>query len=1072
VDHPAEETLAQLAEGSLDGQVAADVHRHVRGCSSCRTALAALAPASSPDPSTLDFSVPATMPRRLEPGQLVGRFEIVRLLGEGGMGAVYAARDPELGREVAVKIMRLASRGADDTEGRRARLRREAQAMARLAHPNVVPVFEVGELDDGLFVVMELVEGGTVTRWLRAAPHGRDAIVDVFLAAGRGLAAAHAAGIIHRDFKPDNVLVGQDGRVRVTDFGLARPVFEFEPAPDAATNAEDTLTPMGAVVGTPAYMAPEQMRGEPIDARADLFAFCTAFWEALHGQRPFEGKTLAELGLRIAAGSIAEPPPDRRAPRWLRRELSRGLRVSPSARHDSMADLLAALEAGRARSARRRALLPAAVAVGAALTLAAGILALRWQRPPARRSVAVLAPRNASERREATWLSPALGEMLASELGGDPRLRLVSPESVARASADLGLAGTVSAERLQKLQAQVGADVVVGGSYLSAGPQIRLDLRLWDARTGETLATLGESGDELRLVELVSRAGSGLRRALGGSAKPVGAQPSFPADAEAARFYARGLELTRSFDAQGAVEQLQRAAQLAPDNARILLALTRALSMLGRPAEAREAAARTQAASAGLGRVDRLRLDLALRIANEDWKRAAEAAAEIYKLLPDDLEVGLELARMQAFAHQQAASIATIEALRRQHPAARNDARLDLAEARAFDRIGDYARLLAAAERAGAKASAAGARWSLADATYWRATGLRGLGDRQRALASFDECGRRFREVGDRSRSASCATMRATVLADGGDLDAARVHFEEALSTYKDLGHRQNAAVMLHNLAILLRRGRDLPAALETAGQAHASFLEMGERAAASNSLTVAAHIRKDLGDLAGARAAIEESIVIRRAMQHKLLASSLTQLADLRVLQGDLDGAQKLCGEAAAVTNPTDKLQTTRGRACIGAVQLARGEHAAAEASMRAVAESYEKMGNADDVALALAMRARALLAQGRDAEAAAAVKTATGFVRSALAKGTVGIVAALVEPDPLRVLPALRLALAEAERVGVAEDQLDARLAIGVLERRANARGARSALRALALDARARGFLVLAGQAERAAR
>src|SRR5205814_3700317 len=247
------------------------------------------------------------MPRRTEaatmlaPGELVGRYRILHVLGSGGMGVVYAAFDPELQRQVALKLVRNEGAGVDDEL--RTRLTREAQAMARVRHPNVITVFDVGSWCGQLFVAMEAIDGSTLSTWLEVQPRSVAEILQVLHAAGRGLAAAHAAGLVHRDFKPDNVLIGADGRVCVTDFGLARPVTMREPS--SPSHDGDTepwtlaLTQAGTAVGTPAYMAPEQMRGDTADERADQFSFCVALFEALYGVRPFAGRSMGEIELNI-----------------------------------------------------------------------------------------------------------------------------------------------------------------------------------------------------------------------------------------------------------------------------------------------------------------------------------------------------------------------------------------------------------------------------------------------------------------------------------------------------------------------------------------------------------------------------------------------------------------------------------------------------------------------------------------------------------------------------------------------------------------------------------------------------
>jgi eukaryotic-like serine/threonine-protein kinase len=287
----------------------------------------------------------------LDRGAAVGRYVVLDRIGAGGMGVVYAAYDPELDRRVALKLLRPDRFGG---EAGRSRLLREAQALARLTHPNVVAVHDAGTFGDRVFVAMELVEGETLRQWLEAEPRSWREVLDRFLPAGRGLAAAHAAGLVHRDFKPENVLLGRDGRVRVVDFGLAKALADAaeEPAEALAEPGGGTpLTEWGVVLGTPAYMAPEQVRGIAADARSDQFSFCVALYEALYGERPFAGE-----------GVVREAPAGTRVPGWLRAVVLRGLKASPEERYPAMDGLLRDLE-GDPEAVRRRWLAAAAIVV-------------------------------------------------------------------------------------------------------------------------------------------------------------------------------------------------------------------------------------------------------------------------------------------------------------------------------------------------------------------------------------------------------------------------------------------------------------------------------------------------------------------------------------------------------------------------------------------------------------------------------------------------------------------------------------------------------------------------------------
>lgn len=294
----------------------------------------------------------------LRRGDNVGRYTVLERIGSGGMGVVYAAFDPQLDRRVALKVMHAGDDGPSDSAGR-ARLLREAQAMAKLSHPNVITVHDVGTFDERVFVAMEFIEGSTLRDWMDSERSWPE-IVDAFVRAGRGLAAAHAAGLVHRDFKPDNVLMGHDGRVLVMDFGLARratprtgPVHPIEDRLQEARTAGSSasgetrdlnLTRTGAMLGTPAYMSPEQHRGEHIGPHADQFSFCVALYEALYRERPFEGSSMASLAINVLDGHIRNPPRDTKVPTWLRTVVVRGLAVAPEDRHPSMDALLAELQ--------------------------------------------------------------------------------------------------------------------------------------------------------------------------------------------------------------------------------------------------------------------------------------------------------------------------------------------------------------------------------------------------------------------------------------------------------------------------------------------------------------------------------------------------------------------------------------------------------------------------------------------------------------------------------------------------------------------------------------------------------
>ncbi|MEO1367946.1 MAG: serine/threonine-protein kinase, partial [Acidobacteriota bacterium] len=307
----------------------------------------------------------------------IGRYLVIERLGSGATGVVYAAYDPELDRRVAIKCLHPGIRGPESRE----RLRREAQALARLTYPHVVTVHDVGTWDaDGsrrLFIAMTCVAGQNLGAWLRDGRREWRAVLDLLLQAGRGLAAAHGAGLLHRDFKPDNILVEHGDRAQVADFGLACFLDSGESGPQQIPMASlieraVDLTGPDRLVGTPAYMAPEILKGQ-VDERSDQFSYCATLYEALYGVRPHSGRSLLQLFNRKLEGALVQPPENRGVPKWIHEAMTRGLEPDPEDRWPSMDALLAELTRDRRR--RRISMLGAAALAAAALAAGVGMTA-------------------------------------------------------------------------------------------------------------------------------------------------------------------------------------------------------------------------------------------------------------------------------------------------------------------------------------------------------------------------------------------------------------------------------------------------------------------------------------------------------------------------------------------------------------------------------------------------------------------------------------------------------------------------------------------------------------------------
>jgi eukaryotic-like serine/threonine-protein kinase len=412
------EVLAAYVDGQLAASERAAVDRHIDLCGACRRELSLLVSVRSDgiDPFSETTSEQRSGRPKPAPRQrtlFAGRYELGVLLGSGGMGSVHEAYDRKLDRSVALKLLRHDLAGSPDLAER---LVRESRIMARLAHPATVTVYDVGQDGGAVFIAMELIRGETLTAFLeRVRPTWRQTIA-LFERAGEGLAAAHDEGIIHRDFKPDNVLVevaeNEARRVVVTDFGIARSVTLAEGTQPVDRASDVRLTSTGVRIGTPAYMAPEQLDAKPVDARADIFAFCVAVWEALLGERPFPGLTIAEIRTAMSDG----PKSARRVDRRLRVALERGLAVDSERRWPDMRQLISELHAIRMRRAR---VLRVSSAVALAAAAVAGTLVLRGDQP----SRAAADPCAAALARLSQIYDPPRAARLAAALARDPATR-------------------------------------------------------------------------------------------------------------------------------------------------------------------------------------------------------------------------------------------------------------------------------------------------------------------------------------------------------------------------------------------------------------------------------------------------------------------------------------------------------------------------------------------------------------------------------------------------------------------------------------------------------------------------
>ncbi|HKE18328.1 MAG TPA: protein kinase, partial [Kofleriaceae bacterium] len=917
------EVLAVIGGGLAEPELRA-VEAHLDSCPSCRSLVAC----AGRDPSAPGGAAAPVATER------IGRYRILRVVGAGGMGTVYAAQDPELDRVVALKLLD-PSLAATDATTLRARLAREAQAMARLAHPNVIAVHDIGSFGDQLFIAMEHVDGGTLRSWLRSAPRDWRAVVEVMTAAGRGLVAAHAAGVVHRDFKPDNVLVGVDGRVRVTDFGLAR--LQTAAAGTSAAAAADggridargvttSLSRSGALLGTPAYMPPEQLRGEPADERSDVFSFCATAWEALYGERPFAGRDLAELGAAVCAGQL-RPRPDRPAvPDRVHEAIARGLHAEPDRRWPSMSALLAAIE-GAVRvdvGSPRRARIAIGLAVAAAAAAAAGVLALRPARlaPAAaardeRRALALLglvdeaAARAPGRSGGASSLAGLLTGRLAVELGAGAALRLVPQDATRRAAERTGALAARPPTRaaLVGLRRTLGADLVLlGSNRVERDGSVHLVVEIRDTATGGAAARVAASGSTEKLADLAAEAGQSLRRQLGlrdvAAADLAAARKAVPASPPAARLYADGQALLARGDAGRARDAFERALAVEPDQPMVLAALAAAWKALAYDQRERDAARRAFENAPGLPRELFLRIEAQYREALRDWTRAAEIWVTLSTFFPDEVEYGLSLARDLTRAGRPPDAQARLDRLRQLPPPAGTDPRIDLAEIDVATARGQRERALTLADRAEAAAAGLHEDLLVARAREQRCALLQDGGRFDDALAACRAGLRSYEAAGDRGGMARVQASIATLLIRFQRFDDAREPAERALAIYRDIGSQTSVATVTGNIALAYAYAGDLARAEKGLTDAVALYREANERSLEAMALHNLASLMVEQGRVAEAEGHFRRAIEDAHAMElHELETLASANLSIDLLRQGELAQARAAAESSVALS-------------------------------------------------------------------------------------------------------------------------------------------------------------------------
>jgi tetratricopeptide (TPR) repeat protein len=1068
--------------------------------------------------------------------RVAGRYRIVRFLARGGMGEVYEAEDLELGVHIALKTLRTLAGSEGSSESRAIdRFKREVQLARKVTHPNVCRIFDLGVDQEGeariVFLTMELLDGESLADRLergRIAPAEALPLVAQMAAA---LAAAHAAGVIHRDFKSSNVMLVDGGkRVVVTDFGLARPRERHE---------DSSLSQENALIGSPKYMAPEQVEGLALTPAADVYALGVVTFEMATGRLPFVGETPLQTALK----RLTEPAPSAKSlqpdlPASWDAALAHCLRKDPAERFADALAFVAALSSMSAPPIAPPSRPWSGAWLAAGLALVAAIAGGAWwlrhrgggptppPSPPAatsttatstpethlRRAVAVIGFRNLSGRAADGWMSTAFAEMLSTELAAGEELRTVESERVARAKKDLALADAdrYSPETLARLRAQLGVDWVLGGSYVVTGDKLRLDVALQDAQSGDTILTLSDAARSADLIDIVGRIGLKLREALGlrqsDSAGERQTRAALPADGEAARLYAEALVHRRAADTVVARDLLERAIARDPSFALAHSALGDIYLDLGASGKARVEAERAYKLGANLPREERLLLEARYHKANDDWAKAIEIFRALHTFFPDDLSYGLSLARAQITGGHSPDALVTIAELRKLPKPLSDDPWIDINEARAWAKQGDWKRRLAADERVIAKGEPTGQRLLVADAQTGAAEALYYLGEPKKARPLYEAAKKTYDELGDRKGAASCTVSLADMLLDVGKVAEARKMYEEALAFHRENNYEFGQADVLNRVAQTYQAEGKLTRALETFADAMAHFTKINEREGIGNISNNSADVLMLEGEVAEAERRYRAAQArFREVGMHTYDIAVITQIASAVRRQGRLAEAMALNGGAAAQLAPIgdkgrqaaqrleEALEKREADDLAGAeaalaaakalapdsfegdqrpprvlraeVALDQGklEHALSEA--RAAADEAAAASRGSDEADARELLARALFAAGKKSEASAAIDRALLLTAGSELRDQrwrVETAAARIAGDcaAARRAPPLASVIEAAGRSHTFDRKLEALYARAEVARACGDKSAAAQLAAVAAEARRAGF------------
>jgi DNA-binding winged helix-turn-helix (wHTH) protein/tetratricopeptide (TPR) repeat protein len=706
-----------------------------------------------------------------------------------------------------------------------------------------------------------------------------------------------------------------------------------------------------------------------------------------------------------------------------------------------------------------------------------------------RRSVAVLSFKNLSGDRQEAWLSTALSDWLTTELTAGEQVRAIPAESIARMKIELSLPDMESLGRdsLTRIRKNLGTDYVVAGSYAALGAmsdgQIRLDLHLQDARSGETVAAISESGTEAHLLDLVSRAGEHLRNKLGIRAvtreEAAEVAIALPSNSQTTKLFSEGLAKLRVFDTLAARDLLRRAVEAEPEYALSHAALASAWEQLGYDEKAQVEAKKAFDLSSSLSRAERLLVEGKYRETSRDWGKAIEIYRALFEFFPDNLDYGLALTNSQLMSNRWKDALATIDTLRALPAPLRDDPRIDLAENDAARSLGDMRRAEAALARAADKAQAAGASLLLAKTRREQAWLFENSGKQAEVEGAVREAKQLYVAANDRLGVAATATLEAIALERQGDYLGARRKYQESLDIYRESGNKASLSNEYDNLGDILFYLGDLEGARKNFGAALATYGEIGDQ----NGIALA---QIGLGDvlLAGgkhseAKAMYESSLEICHQLGSRgRQAAALEGAANVLRMEGGVEGARKRYKEAISIFEEVgDKSEEAHVRLHLAEILTDEGKGSEAESLARQSADVFGQTKAGRYLVEANLLQSNALTAQGRNAEARTLIEQVTKAAADShnrrlelkAAITAARIQAALASPtEAAESVRRLRRIISDAGDASFIDVGLDARLAVGEIELRSGNRVEGSAdLTTLEKDAKNGGFQLIARKA-----